>query len=46
MLTTASGVRHLTAGPTGADELRPVVTDGVDGTNSDPGDRAAPALSC
>ncbi|MFF7454284.1 NPCBM/NEW2 domain-containing protein [Kitasatospora sp. NPDC008115] len=45
-MTAASGVAHLTAALAGANELRLVVTDGGDGTNSDHADWAAPVLTC
>ncbi|MFD7415838.1 NPCBM/NEW2 domain-containing protein [Kitasatospora purpeofusca] len=45
-VTSASGVKHLTAALAGANELRLVVTDGGDGTNSDHADWAAPVLTC
>ncbi|MFB7471474.1 NPCBM/NEW2 domain-containing protein [Kitasatospora sp. NPDC056184] len=45
-MTAASGVKHLTAALAGANELRLVVTDGGDGTNSDHADWAAPVLTC
>ncbi|GAA1408497.1 hypothetical protein GCM10009639_58260 [Kitasatospora putterlickiae] len=45
-MTAASGVKQLTAALDGATELRLVVTDGGDGTNSDHADWAAPVLTC
>ncbi|MFE2105047.1 NPCBM/NEW2 domain-containing protein [Kitasatospora sp. NPDC059463] len=45
-MTAASGVGHLTGALAGANELRLVVTDGGDGTNSDHADWAAPVLTC
>nr|WP_181442539.1 NPCBM/NEW2 domain-containing protein [Streptomyces tateyamensis] len=45
-VTPASGVRHLTADLTGADEVHLVVTDGGDGNNSDHADWLAPQLGC
>lgn len=46
LVTAATGVKHLTAALAGANELRLVVTDGGDGTNSDHADWAAPVLTC
>ncbi|WTG86686.1 NPCBM/NEW2 domain-containing protein [Kitasatospora sp. NBC_01560] len=46
LLTGKDAAKHLTADLTGADELRLVVTDGGDGTNSDHADWANPVLSC
>ncbi|MFF4582460.1 NPCBM/NEW2 domain-containing protein [Streptomyces sp. NPDC001373] len=46
LVNAASGVKHLTADLSGADELRLVVTDGGDGNNSDHADWAGPVLTC
>ncbi|MFD5922020.1 NPCBM/NEW2 domain-containing protein [Kitasatospora sp. NPDC058201] len=45
-VTSATPAKRLTADLAGANELRLVVTDGGDGTNSDHADWAAPVLTC
>ncbi|WP_441251729.1 NPCBM/NEW2 domain-containing protein [Kitasatospora sp. McL0602] len=46
LMVTGDAAKHLTADVTGGDELRLVVTDGGNGTNSDHADWAAPQLTC
>lgn len=46
LVTASTGVKHLTADLTGANELHLVVTDGGDGSNSDHADWAGPVLTC
>ncbi|MER5636272.1 NPCBM/NEW2 domain-containing protein [Kitasatospora sp. NPDC002227] len=46
LLRTGDAAKHLTGDVTGGDELRLVVTDGGNGSNSDHGDWAAPQLTC
>ncbi|MFE0461894.1 NPCBM/NEW2 domain-containing protein [Kitasatospora sp. NPDC058965] len=46
LVTPASGVQHLTADLTGADQVHLVVTDGGDGNNSDHADWLQPVLTC